>query len=167
MIADASVSHLIGANPWYMCLVSSRKRKKSTGRRRFRITSSTAIWICRRSRGPNDRVGPENVWTYSSALCSREQGRTGRRESRVAVTPAAASLWMPSRPAINAEIVNVSRNGLRLSTAIPVMAGSTVAVILGQLPIDGSVTYCKEINGQHSVGIRITKVTHQPSDKDL
>jgi hypothetical protein len=91
-------------------------------------------------------------------LSSGEQVCRDRRDKRVEVTPSSAFLWVPSQAPIQVQVMDISRNGLRLATVLPLIAGSTVAVILGRLTIKGCVIYCKTIREQYAVGIRITNV---------
>ena len=91
-------------------------------------------------------------------MSSGEQVCSDRRDKRVEVIPASASLWTPSQAPVQVQIMDISRNGLRLATVLPLIAGSTVAIILGRLTIKGWVIYCKNIREQYAVGVRITNV---------
>ena len=85
------------------------------------------------------------------------------------VTPSAAVLWCLADPPVDVQIIDVSRNGVGLTSASPLVAGSSVSIIRGTLTIKGTVTYCRELPSQseYAVGVNITKVINAAVGKEI
>jgi hypothetical protein len=80
----------------------------------------------------------------------------------------AASLCVAARPPVEVQIRDVSRSGLGITTANPVLVGSSVVLVCGGLTINGTVRHCRErVTGEYSAGISISKIVDTGAGKEI
>jgi hypothetical protein len=101
-------------------------------------------------------------------IADRRSGKDRRKEIRLASRSSAASLCVAARPPVEAQIRDVSRSGLGITTSAPVLVGSSVILVCGGLTINGTIRHCRErVSGEYCAGILITKIVDTGAGKEI
>lgn len=110
----------------------------------------------------------EREFSELAPIPDRRQGSDRRREIRMAARSSCATICVAARLPIEAQIRDVSRSGLGITTSFPILVGSNVLLVCGGLTINGTVRHCRErVSGEFSSGILINKILDTGAGKEI
>ena len=98
----------------------------------------------------------------------RRSGEDRRKEVRLASRTRPATLCVDERTPLEVQVRDVSRSGMGLTAAEPVIVGSEVLVVCGGLMIYATVCHCRENGtGEYWAGISINRIVNTGDGREI
>ena len=98
----------------------------------------------------------------------RRRGADRRKEIRMASKSGPATLSVGARPPVEAQVRDVSRSGIGITTSTPVLVGSNILLVCGGLTINGTVRHCRErVSGEYAAGILINRIVNTTAGTEI
>lgn len=98
----------------------------------------------------------------------RRRGSDRRKETRMAISPACATLSASADRPVDVLINDISRTGISIISPRAFTAGTRIIVVCDAMAITASAVHCKQkITGQYAIGAAIIEIMNKRTGKEL